>query len=88
MTTTAKPKDRSEGVKKSAEEFVEKANESINEGLDQAQETIERVSTQAQQELRKVGDEATSFVRENPGVAIAGAVGVGLLIGLALRPRY
>lgn len=88
MDTTAETTERSDSVKKSAEEFVEKANESINEGLGQAHETIERASAQAQKELQKVSDQATSFVRENPGMAIAGAVGVGLLIGLAMRSRY
>lgn len=88
METTIENKDRSESAKKSAEAFAETAKATVQDGIEHAQNTMDRVSTQAQDEFRKVSDQTTSFVRENPGVAIAGAVGVGVLIGLAIRPRY
>ena len=39
----------------------------------------------AEDQLRQVTSEAAAFVRRNPGVAIAGAVGLGLLLGLAAK---
>lgn len=90
MDTTADTHDRTKADKQksSAEAMAESAKASVQDGLDQAHETLDRVSSQAQRELRKVTDQTTEFVRENPGVAIAGAVGVGILVGLALRQRY
>ena len=33
-------------------------------------------------------DDGTRFVKENPGIALAGALGLGVLIGLGMRGRY
>lgn len=54
-------------------------------------ETVKEASAVAQERtaeaVSKTVDESARFVRENPGVALAGALGVGVLIGLALRGR-
>ncbi|MEL6518311.1 MAG: hypothetical protein AAFQ39_11375 [Pseudomonadota bacterium] len=54
-------------------------------------DTIKEATAVAQERtadtVSKTMDESARFVRENPGVALAGALGVGVLIGLALRGR-
>ncbi|MDA8585059.1 hypothetical protein N9L47_02205 [Rhodobacteraceae bacterium] len=90
MTTTAKDSDRlsTKELKNSAEALAQDAKVKVEESLESVQETLDRASLQARQEIRKVSEQTTSFVRENPGVAVAGAVGIGVLIGLAMRQRY
>lgn len=92
MTTATK---RAESKAKStAAAITEAATDTIGQSLEAAQETAtqaaehaKQVTEQAGDEVRKLADSGTKFVRENPGMAVAGAVGVGLLLGLALRSR-
>ncbi|MDA9865499.1 hypothetical protein N9C96_02360 [bacterium] len=90
METTANDHDRlnTKDLKDSAEALAQDAKAKVEDGLESVQETLDRAGVQARQEIRKVSDQTTSFVRENPGVAVAGAVGIGVLIGLAMRQRY
>lgn len=82
------------GSEKSTPAMKERATEAVEKGVDVAKETAAQASAQAQlaaeranDEFRKLTDTGTQFVRENPGAAVAGALGVGILVGLALRGR-
>ena len=87
-TTEKQVRTTSENVKNTATEMANDAKSAVQDTLESAHDTLDRASAQAQKDLRKVTDQTTSFVRENPGVAIAGAVGLGVLIGLTMRNRY
>ncbi|SFS21232.1 hypothetical protein [Yoonia litorea] len=76
-----------DGVKERVQETVEKGVEAVKGSAAAAQDTVGQATEQAGEELRKLTDAGTKFVRENPGAAIAGAVGVGILLGIALRNR-
>lgn len=89
MTTTDTAID--EGLKNgkdsTASALKDRAMEKIEHGMETTQETFEQLTEQASEELRKLTETGTKFVRENPGTAVAGAVGLGILVGLALRGR-
>jgi len=79
---------------KAATMIKDQAADTVEKGVEAAQDTIDQVSRQAQlvteqasEEFGKMLTTGTRFVRENPGTAIAGAVGVGVLMGLVLRSR-
>ncbi|PJI84468.1 hypothetical protein BC777_3528 [Yoonia maricola] len=87
-------KDLDAGKDSVASDVKKRAAKTVEKGVDAAQETFEQVAFQAElateqasEELRKVAETGTKFVRENPGTAIVGALGVGILLGLALRGR-
>ncbi|MDO6590350.1 hypothetical protein DS901_11400 [Loktanella sp. D2R18] len=67
--------------------MAEQASAQIEKGLEAAQETVNQAAEQTAKELRKINEQGTAFVRENPGLAVAGALGVGVLLGIALRGR-
>lgn len=82
------------GKDNAASAIKERAAKTVEKGVEAAQETFEQAAFQAElateqagEELRKVAATSTKFVRENPGTAIVGAVGIGVLLGLALRGR-
>ena len=81
-------------VKKRASDTLEKgvevAQETATQASEQAKVAVDQAKVavdQAGEEIRKLAETGTQFVRENPGAAVAGAVGVGILVGLALRGR-
>lgn len=78
---------KANGKTENAAGLTAQATDAIEKGVTAAQETATQVAEQAGDEFRKVSDASIKFVRENPGAAIAGAVGVGVLVGLALRGR-
>lgn len=51
-------------------------------------ETVQQASQKISETAATATEQGTAFVRENPGLALAGALGVGVLIGLAMRERY
>lgn len=71
----------------SKEAVAERAKAQLEESLAQTQQALDKVATHTADEFRKVSDTSSKFVRENPAIAVAGALGVGVLIGLALRGR-
>jgi len=84
----------SNGKDNSASAMKERAAEKLEKGVEAAQETVAQATEQAKlatdqasEEIRKMAETGTKFVRKNPGAAVAGAVGVGILLGLALRGR-
>ncbi len=79
---------------KSAATMKDRAAEVVGKGVETVQDAATEASLQAQiaaeranDEIRKLADTGTKFVRENPGAAVVGAVGLGILLGLALRGR-
>jgi len=95
MTQKAATKsDRSNGKDKTAAAVQERATQTVENGVEAAQDGMTEAADQAKQiteqanaEIRKLTEKGTEFVRQNPGAAVAGAVGAGLLLGLALRSR-
>lgn len=94
QTATAKEKDLVNGAGKSAAAIKDRAAETLEKGVEAAQDAAAQAAEQAQlatmqasDEMRKVAETGTQFVRKNPGAAIAGAVGLGILVGLVLRGR-
>ena len=82
------------GSKKSSPAMKERATDAVEKSVEVAKDTAAQASEQAQlaaeranDEFRKLTETGTQFVRENPGAAVAGALGVGILVGLALRGR-
>lgn len=86
-TQTAKKSGPARKTADSASAMADRVKTQVGEGLTQSQDVLQDVATQATDEMRKVSDESARFVRENPGIAVAGAVGVGVLIGMALRAK-
>ncbi|MEM1149167.1 MAG: hypothetical protein AAGI03_01215 [Pseudomonadota bacterium] len=66
---------------------AQQITESVEETLADFKKSIGEISKSAESEIKRVGGEANTFVRENPTLAFAGAVGVGVLLGLALSKR-
>lgn len=62
--------------------------EEVSARVGEAQEAADAARREVGEVARRTSDEGARFVRENPGLALAGAVGFGVLIGLALRGRY
>lgn len=85
---TAKAESYSNGEHKDdATTMMDDAKTMLNDGLADASQAAEALSRDAQREIQKVADGSAQFVRENPGVALVGALGVGVLVGLALRAK-
>lgn len=70
-----------------ADQLAGRVKESLDEGMARARETFDTLSEDTGAEMRRLTGAARSFVRDNPGTALVGAVGVGVLLGLALRSR-
>ncbi|MBP0483179.1 DUF883 family protein [Sagittula salina] len=81
-----------------ARDAVNSARDSIEEGYSEARDHAEQAFAAAQESGRAAYDEGAMMVREahgqlesavrrNPTATLLGAVGVGLLIGLAMKAR-
>ena len=86
-STTTIDEALSNGKDTSASAIKERAVEALDQGIETAKHKINEASAQAKTELTKMSDKGTTFVRENPSAAIAGAVGFGLFLGLVMRGR-
>ena len=78
---------KANGKTESQAALAAQASDAIEKTVTAAQETATQVAEQASDEFRRVSDASVKFVRENPATAIAGAVGVGVLLGLVMRGR-
>ena len=95
MTSTATlEKGLENGKDEKVSAIKDRAAKTVEKGVEAAQDTFEQAAFQAElateqagEELRKMTESGTKFVRENPGTAVIGAVGLGILVGLALRGR-
>lgn len=70
-----------------ANSIMSDVKETLEDSIADTRAAVDSMTQEASKELRKVTDQTTTFVRENPGVALLGAVGVGVVVGLALRSR-
>ncbi|MFP7673855.1 hypothetical protein ACG74X_10940 [Marivita sp. S0852] len=74
-------------LKERAEEAVETARKSVERTVATARDEGEKALSEAQDTFMSAQDSAMSAVRRNPGLALLGAVGVGVLLGMAMRGR-
>lgn len=77
-------------TKKTAETDVAELGEKVREQVEAHLAEARAATEKAQERIGAAGrtaDDTLHFVRSNPGIAMAGAVGFGVLVGLALRGR-
>ena len=88
MTTQATNDDTvSNGKDSTTSALKDRAAKAMEEGLETAKVSADEVTKAATAELQRMSESGTKFVRENPMTSLLGAVGVGILIGVALRGR-
>ncbi len=89
MAKTARNDPFSKAHLRDAEERVtalaDDAKERLEETYEEARARVDEGIAHGRAEAERLTGESAKFVRDNPGLAIAGAVGAGLLLGLALR---
>lgn len=71
----------------SSESTRERIGNQVNEMRDDLSRRAQETHQSVDRAVRTASDEGARFVRENPGVALAGALGLGVIIGLAMRGR-
>ncbi|WP_299629306.1 hypothetical protein [uncultured Tateyamaria sp.] len=79
----AKMSDLADKARSEADVLQETIKDVAWNSAQQVQDTAERVQEHAQ----TAGKQAADAVRRNPGLAVAGALGIGVLLGLAVARR-
>ena len=95
MTTTVAPtpqKTRTNGqgeetLSERAEEIADTVSKTVEDSLGDVQEQGEKALQEVQDTFMTVQDSAVAAVRRNPTTALLGALGVGVLLGLAWQAR-
>lgn len=59
----------------------------VAETVGYAQDGLDAAAAKSSEELSRLSKTSTRFVRDNPALAVAGAAGIGLLVGLLVRSR-
>lgn len=72
-----------ESVKETAERVSASAREKYEGAREGARHGYEKVT----KDLEHLGEDVNEYVRQNPGKAVAMAVGAGFLLGILLRGR-
>lgn len=67
--------------------WTDAARNEMKARTEQARDAAEATQQKMRDTAQRGSDNTAQFVRENPAIALAGAVGVGILLGLALRGR-
>lgn len=67
--------------------FADTARDQFEKTQARARDTAEVARRQVSTSAQLATDHGTQFVRENPALAFAGAVGIGFLLGIAVRGR-
>jgi ElaB/YqjD/DUF883 family membrane-anchored ribosome-binding protein len=67
---------------------TEQIRDRVQEQSDSLMQRGAEMREQASETARDATAQGARFVRENPGLALAGALGLGLIIGLSVRGRY
>lgn len=86
--TTQRPDTSSASKSASADSLADRAKEQAAQAVQTAQEHLDAGIKYSSGELQRLADQSQDFVKKNPGIAIAGALGAGILLGLAMRRRY
>lgn len=61
--------------------------EQVETHMRDAREAVDDTAKQVSEAVDRHTKDGVRFVRENPGMAIAGAVGAGIVLGLLLRGK-
>lgn len=96
--TTAQSRKTTKRTASRKEEAVTKAKDSVNnalesvkdagtEALERAQSAGEAAYSTSTDMVRGAQTELDTIVRRNPTIAVVGALGLGVLLGMALRSR-
>jgi len=80
-------KDTKKAADTDVAELGEKVREQVEAHLAEARAATEKAQERIGAAAGRTADDTLHFVRSNPGIAMAGAVGFGVLVGLALRGR-
>ncbi|WP_052272361.1 hypothetical protein [Leisingera sp. ANG-M7] len=72
----------------SGERLADRAKEQAQEAVEQAQESLQAGISYSKSEIERLTSQSQDFIKKNPGLAVAGALGAGVLLGFALRRRY
>lgn len=83
----AKAKEAALKAGEATRETYEDVRGKARDAAHEAQEAGRRAMSQGHEKFFDARVEAEDMVRRNPGLAIAGALGVGVLLGLALKSR-
>ena len=83
----AKAKDSVNTAKDSVNNAYETVKEAGTEAVGRAQAAGEAAISSSTDMVRGAQSELDSVVRRNPTVAVVGALGLGVLLGMALRAR-
>ncbi|WP_130409740.1 hypothetical protein [Thalassococcus sp. S3] len=76
VSVTNSQQDKESNMSSDISAAVEKVKDEFDVALAKGSDEIDRISQQT-----------GKFVRDNPGIALAGAAGLGLLVGLILAKR-
>ena len=82
--------EQTETAERTAERLRAGATDTLNDVQDRLNDVQDRASAAAQDVEKAIEgsvNSAAQFVRANPGVALTGAVGLGIVIGLSLGNR-
>lgn len=60
---------------------MENIGQNMSERIEEAQARIAPQIDQARQTLNEINEKSTSWIRQNPGTALVGAVALGFLVG-------
>jgi ElaB/YqjD/DUF883 family membrane-anchored ribosome-binding protein len=67
------------------DEVAKEAKSALEDGVTATRDTLKKARDEAQKQPTHTSEKGAAFVRENPGLAMVGALGAGVLLGLALR---
>ncbi len=67
------------------ESVISEAKTALQDGASATRDNLKTAQEEVQQHLSTATEKSVAFVRENPGLALAGALGLGVLLGVALR---
>lgn len=91
MSTTIAEEQHRNGTDKVAAEvkpMIDRTKDAAGDALRRAEDTVHTAINKGTEQYERAAHTSSKFVRDNPGLAVAGALGVGVLLGLALRNRY
>ncbi|AEI92130.1 MULTISPECIES: hypothetical protein [Roseobacter] len=85
--TNASTSEVEKGPKQVATETAEKAREFAVQKTQAASEVAELAATEVRDNIVKASDAARDFTAKQPLVTVAGALAVGVVLGMALNSR-